>query len=144
MKLATPNKDKEMVTPTIIAEIAQERLHSSISLDNTLGFGITCYEKGMEEVLRQIAIRDLERVGFYMCTSKYTKKESAKTDKMFQELKTTLNNEEIEKLEEYDDAFMNFLAAEAGDYYIEGFLRGYRHLKTFLEFHTNFKGEYES
>ena len=133
----------EMVPATKIGKIAKKSLPENISLDHTLKFGIDCYESGMVEVLKDIAILDLEKGVGSIKPSNYTKQLMQKSQEKYQAIKEKLTSEEDEELLfEYSDTMTSLAGAEAGDYYIMGFIRGYRYLKKQVAFRSDYGNEF--
>lgn len=133
----------EMVPATKIGKIAKKSLPENISLDHTLNFGVSCYESGMIEVLKDIAFLDLEKGIDSIKPSIYTKQLQQECQKKFQAVKEKLTSEEAEKLLlEFEDAMTSLAGSEAGDYYIMGFIRGYRYLKNQVAFRSDYGNEF--
>lgn len=116
-----------IVTANRIAELANE--NKVKNLDPILIFAGNCYEAGMIEILREIAEKELERFPSFKM-SPYTNKVTKQVEEKYQLLKNSLNQPQIEVLEDYDDDFHSLIAAESGDYFVEGFVHGYKYLKT--------------
>ncbi|MGM7637614.1 DUF6809 family protein [Bacillus sp. Hm123] len=122
-----------MVTPEKIAKIANET-SLNVSLDHTFHFGVACYEEGITEVLRPIAIQDLDHGVQDIPLSRHSAEIAKKVEKAYQELKERLNDSEQQVLKKYVDTCNDLLRVEADDYFIHGFLRGYRYLKNINEY----------
>lgn len=137
------SKDDVMVDLAKVIRMAKKELPNHIKIDRILDFVIACYDSGMVEVIREIAIRDLYTGGGLVNQSKYARKMHAAAEEKYQTLESKLNEEERKLLADLDDAFNDVMAAETYDYYIEGFVRGYRYLKHHITYHTNFKGDYD-
>lgn len=132
---------RSMVTADKIARIATDT-SLKVSLDHTLHFGMACYEEGMVEVLRPIAIQDLEYGVTDIPFTRHSKKMAERAEKAYEKLEESLGEAQRELLKEYMDAANDQLGAEAGDFFVHGFLRGYRFLKNINEF--NHDEEYET
>ncbi|AEH49824.1 MAG: hypothetical protein CW346_14675 [Bacillaceae bacterium] len=115
-----------MVTAHKIAEIAKSH---RVSLDYALTFGAACYDAGMVEVLKGVAIEVLAREGSNILASKYTKEKRSIVEEKYEALKSVLNEQERQLLEDFNDEFHDLVYAEAENYFIEGFIQGYRYLK---------------
>ncbi|NNU94695.1 hypothetical protein ETC01_16350 [Geobacillus sp. NFOSA3] len=115
-----------MVTAHKIAEIAKSH---RVSLDYALKFGAACYDAGMVEVLKGVAIEVLAREGNNIATSKYTKERRLAVEEKYKALESVLNEEEKQLLEDFNDEFQDLVYTEAENYFIEGFIHGYRYLK---------------
>jgi len=113
-----------MVTAHKIAKIAKSH---RVSLDYALEFGAACYDAGMVEVLKGVAIEVLAREGSN--TSKYTEKKRLAVEEKYEALESVLNEEEKQLLEDLNDEFQDLVSAEAENHFIEGFIHGYRYLK---------------
>lgn len=137
----------DMVSAGTIFEIAKKTSPKTFNLNDSLKFAVDCYESGMIEVLRGIAYNDFESRG-PVAKSKYTKKMDAQCQEKYEELRNDLrwnaniDDSQTDLLKKYDDSFRDLMEAEATDYYIEGFIMGYRYLKSQIEFAPNTKGEY--
>jgi hypothetical protein len=130
--------DKSIATFDAITTIAQQEKVSIT--DDTLKIGSACFDAGAREILRHIAIVDIEKLGPLSIASNHTKRMSVECQEKYDLINTTINKIERPLLKEYDEAFHNLMAAEAHDYYIEGFIRGY----AFLKYHiTHRVGEFE-
>jgi hypothetical protein len=115
-----------MVTAHKIAKIAKSH---RVNLDYALTFGAACYDAGMVEVLKGVAIEVLAREGNNIVTSKYTKESRLAVEEKYKALKSVLNEEEKQLLEDLNDEFQDLVSAEAENHFIEGFIHGYRYLK---------------
>ena len=115
-----------MVTAHKIAEIAKSH---RVSLDYALKFGAACYDAGMVEVLKGVAIEVLAREGNNIATSKYTKERRLAVEEKYKALESVLNEQEKQLLEDFTDELYALMAAEAEDHFVEGFIHGYRYLK---------------
>jgi predicted nucleotidyltransferase len=135
-------KDDVMVNRKKVERIAKKELPHHIKIDHTIDFGIACYDSGMVEVIREIAVRDLSTGGGPVNQSKYAQKMHAIAKKI-SNFRKKLNEEERQFLEDFDEAFNSALAAESYDHYVEGFVRGYRYVKYYITHHTNFNGDYD-
>ncbi|KYD12498.1 hypothetical protein [Saccharococcus caldoxylosilyticus] len=80
-----------MVTAGKIAEIAKSH---RVSLDYALKFGAACYDAGMVEVLKGVAIEVLAREGNNIATSKYTKERRLAVEEKYKALESVLNEQE--------------------------------------------------
>lgn len=115
-----------MVTVYKIAEIAKSH---RVSLDYALEFGSACYDAGMVEVLKGVAIEVLAREGNNIATSKYTKERRLAVEEKYKALESVLNEQERQLLEDFTDELYALMATEAEDHFVEGFIHGYRYLK---------------
>jgi hypothetical protein len=132
-----------MVRPTLISETSEK----NISMDNgNLQFGTSCYEAGMIEVIKGIAIQEMDHME-YRDSSERVKRLNNEAVKAYEALANNLNGDKfeindilngklIDRLKEMDAVYNQVAAAEAEDNFIEGFIRGYRYLKHLMEFHT--------
>ncbi|WP_338754860.1 hypothetical protein [Bacillus sp. FJAT-52991] len=77
---------RSMVTPSTIAQIADET-SLNVSLDHTLHFGVACYKEGITDVLRPIAIQDLDYGVKEIPLSSHSAEIAKKVEESFQELK---------------------------------------------------------
>lgn len=124
---------QHMVCPSKIAKTAKNK----VSMDNgNLVFGTHCYEAGMVEVLKGIAMKELDEGDVCIETSKQVTKLNKKATEAYQALVNAVSNREVSLVKEMDEVYNLVAAAEAEDHFIEGFLRGYRYLKHIMEFHT--------
>jgi hypothetical protein len=116
-----------------LVEIANK---TKVSLnDGNLVFGMACYDAGAIEILRHIAELELTKTEFY--SSDHTKKMNRITEDKYQELLNAIHRSERPMAEAFDQAWHDYSAAEAYDYFVEGFISGYR----FLKDHIAHKGE---
>lgn len=116
-----------MVTPFTIARLADE--NEIKELHPVLGFGADCYEAGMIEVLKELAERELMNLP-PIKLSELTNGYQGKVDLHYLLLKNALTPQQIKLLEEYSDQFEFLNGSAASDYFIAGFLHGYRYLKS--------------
>lgn len=115
----------EMVNLETLAPIAigtDTEFHKNNSMD----FGVKCYEAGMIEVLKGIAEDRLEKL--VLISSGFTTKLNAIADEKRLELESTFNARDYALIKEYEEALSQAEAGNAEDYYIQGFLDGYRYL----------------
>lgn len=125
---------RSMVSATTIADLAKNTLPGSISLNDSLGFATTCYESGMIDVLRGVAMEDMEYgVGFIKSTPKM-EKDLKEMEKRTEELRRVLNVDQFRLFREFIESANNVENSDAEENYIQGFLRGYRYLKNQMEF----------
>jgi hypothetical protein len=116
-----------MVTPFTIAELADEK--EVKDLHPVLGFGAECYEAGMIEVLRMVAEKELEKHS-EIKLSQSTKEFNSKMEYQYLLLKEASNLQQNKLLEEFQDQYEFLNGSENTDFYIAGFLQGYRYLKS--------------
>lgn len=115
---------RQMAETFTIIKIANK---NKVSLDNA-EFGLECYQAGMVELLRDIAELQLENV--VAVETKKTKEARTNQEKYFKELLSNLKPQEAEMLREYEDLFSREMGLSEGDNFIEGFVHGYRYLKS--------------
>ncbi|KGP59364.1 hypothetical protein NP92_14510 [Anoxybacillus gonensis] len=115
-----------------------------VSLDYALEFGAACYDAGMVEVIREIAVQELATGGATILQSRFTNQLLKIVEEKYHKLENTLNRHERQMLKEFEEAFQEASAADAHDHYIAGFISGYRYLKNYITFHTDFKGAYDN
>lgn len=120
-----------MVSSVKIAEMAKEKLQNPLDFHDTLQFGSACYDAGMVEVLRMIAVKYGRG---YVSASEETKQQELVVQRKKEELIKALNEETKQLFEEYDEAIRDLMGYEAEDHLIEGFIRGYRFLKNYTLF----------
>lgn len=119
-----------MVSINKIAKIAKKK---KVSMDYTLEFGESCYEAGMIEILKGIAMNELHFSPQRKLSS--SGEEASKIlDEKYENLKNILDEDKQKVLLDYDDAFNNFSSIENTDEFIDGFIKGYRFLKNQVEF----------
>ena len=116
-----------MVTPFTIAKLADEK--EVKELQPVLGFGANCYEAGMVDVLKEVAEKALAEHPAIQ-RSEAAKVYQSKVEYQFLLLRSTLTPEQMTLLEQYHDQYDFLSGAEASDYFIAGFLQGYRYLKS--------------
>ncbi|WP_407270007.1 DUF6809 family protein [Radiobacillus sp. PE A8.2] len=133
---------KQMVNSLKIASIAKKKLPANISLDNTLDFATACYERGMEEVIKDIAFLELDKFDPIKIRNS-TMRLNQVCQQRFDELESLLTSEQKEQLRAYEEAYANFLGAESGDHFIHGFISGYRYLKNQVIFRSDYGNEYD-
>jgi hypothetical protein len=121
---------KSIATFDAITTIAQEEKVSIT--DDTLKIGSACFDAGAREILRHVAIVDLESGDPVKC-SNYTKRLSRECEEKYKVVENMLSKEGAALLKQYDDFFHDMAAGEAHDYYIEGFIRGY----VFMKYHVS-------
>lgn len=134
MNSMTRERSRAMVTPNRIVEIAKDKLPRTTSFDQAGSFGISCYESGMIEVLRGVAMEDLEYGMGPILMTVHTKKYVKQVIEKSEELRNTLDGPTFEIFKEFEEVQQNLLGAETSDHFIEGFIRGYRYLKNQMEF----------
>ncbi|OKL35381.1 hypothetical protein BLL40_15810 [Domibacillus mangrovi] len=127
-----------MVTTSRIADIAEET-SLKVSLDHTLGFGIACYDSGMVEVLRDIAMEELETLTEGVPMTVHTRELTEETEKSYQAIYNGLDQKEKELLHDFQDKFYDMLLAEVGDHFIHGFVQGYRYLKNRIAYTSGYE-----
>lgn len=136
-------RPKRMVTPSRIVKIA-DTLTKPVSMDHALELGVACFEEGMMEVLRHIAVQDLNQECGPIVMSKYSGEMTKVTEERYRALQQVLDGGERELLKRYDEAYRNLSGAEIEDYFIAGFIRGYRYLKNHFTFSPNYEIEEEA
>lgn len=124
-----------MVTPFTIAKLADEK--EVTELHPVFCFAADCYEAGMAEVLKEVAEQSLEEHP-PIKRSVSAKAYQSKVEYQFLLLKSTLTPDQTKLLEEYQDQTSFLSGAEASDYYIAGFLQGYRYLKSKVAHHNTY------
>lgn len=116
---------ENMVDMLTIVKIAKR---NNVKLDYVAEFALDCYEAGMVELLRDVAETALETV--VAKESKKTKEARTNQEKYYQELLNNLNPQEAEMLDEYQELFSHQMGLDEQDHFIEGFVHGYRYLKS--------------
>lgn len=91
-----------MVTVDKIAKIAKAH---RVNLDYTLEFGAACYDAGMVEVIREIAVQDLATGGATILQSRFTNQLLKIVEEKYHKLENTLNRHERQMLKEFEEAF---------------------------------------
>jgi hypothetical protein len=115
----------EMVAPSTLVPISKET-DTSFNGNNTIAFGIKCYEAGMVQVLRGIAEDNIYRL--QVCNSDVTRERYKNCNVKEKEIETAFNSSDLTLIKEYVEAISEANACEAEDHYIQGFLDGYRYL----------------
>lgn len=123
-----------MVTLDRIAELTKGR---DVKLDDVLSFSVDCYEAGMSEVLKEIAEREMENHPPIELTES-TKEELRKIENLLNDLRHILDPSELRILEEFNDKYESLNSSESWEYFIAGFLRGYRYLKSIQAHQTKY------
>jgi hypothetical protein len=113
----------EMVAPLTLVPISEET-DTSFNSNNTLAFGVKCYEAGMVQVVRGIAEDHIRRFD----SSDFTRRLNNAAKEKRLELEKTFNTRDYALIKEYADALSEANAGDAEDHYIQGFLDGYRYL----------------
>lgn len=134
MKTMARKISRSMVSAITIADLAKNTLPGSVSLNDSLGFATTCYESGMIDVLRGVAMEDMEYgVGYVELTPKL-EKDLKEMEKRSKEVERFLNEDQLRFFDEFIESANNVRNSDAEENYIQGFLRGYRYLKNQMEF----------
>jgi hypothetical protein len=120
-----------MAAPSTIAEIAKENLPPQNEKGDILKFGSECFDAGIIEILKQIANSEINKRDFLK--SKYTRERLVETKEKYQTLLNTFNERERTLIKDFDDSWNDYRTAEAYDCYVEGFIDGYRWLKSYIE-----------
>jgi hypothetical protein len=128
MKGRGKNLSMHMAAPSTITEIALESLPNEKG--DIIKFGSECFDAGVIEILKQIANSSLTTRHF--TSTEETQKRAMETEERYLELKNSLNDAYIPLAENLDQAWGDFMAAEAYDYYVSGFIDGYRYLKNYI------------
>jgi hypothetical protein len=116
-----------MVSRSRIAKLANESNVNNI--ESVIGFASICYEAGMMEILKGIAEKELDRhPAVELSTS--TRELINKVDHLLNILENTLNPEQMKLLKECGHQYQYLADAQANDYFIAGFMNGYRYLKS--------------
>lgn len=118
-------KDIEMVTVSTLVPIANTT-QTSFNYNNSMEFGVRCYEAGMIHILKGIAEEFLETTDVYC--SDFTRSMNKIVEKKRQELEMTLNPTDYGLVRKYEESINEANTAETADYYMQGFLDGYRYL----------------
>ncbi|PFA66866.1 hypothetical protein CN378_12700 [Bacillus sp. AFS015802] len=130
-----------MISTTKIAPIANKHYVSG----QDIAFGVDCYEKGMIEILRGVALAELHQSNVGVVhMSKHAKNMAMKCETEFKSLQANLSENKKQMLSDYDEQFHDLLAAETTDHFVEGFIRGYRYLKSQIESGLNLGEEYDN
>lgn len=125
---------REMISPSGLLERTGDALPKHVSWDDAGRFGLASYEAGMFEVLRGIAEEDLDcGVGEIPSTPEMDKWGKVAVQKA-SELSGELDETSCNLFAEFECAQQDASSAEANEYFIQGFLRGYRYLKNQMEF----------
>jgi hypothetical protein len=116
-----------MVSRSRIANLANE---SNVkNLESVIGFASVCYEAGMMEILKGIAEKELDRHPSVEL-SKSTRELINKVDHLLNILENTLNPEQMKLLKECSHQYQYLVDAQAADYFLAGFMSGYRYLRS--------------
>lgn len=115
-----------MVNTNTIVEISNEQ-PKSVSLNGPyLGFAINCYEAGMIQVLRGIAEDFLETAEIWISDS--TRELNGIVEEKRREIEASFNSRDYALIKEYADSLSEADSSDAGDFYMQGWLDGYRYL----------------
>lgn len=121
---------RHMATPDKIYKLSKEKMSSKVNWNDVSNIATYCYDEGATDILTHVAELYLEKAEDCFDMSKETREVTQITEEKHQELKNTLNEKEIPLLEAYDEAWHDMSASESYDYYIRGFIAGYRFLKS--------------
>lgn len=130
---------REMITPTKLLEKTGDALPKHVSWDDAGRFGLTSYEAGMIDVLRGVAEEDLEYGVGHISITTDMERFSEMANQKASDLSGKLDESTYNLFLEFDCATHDASAAEATEYFIQGFLRGYRYLKNQMEYRGGFR-----
>lgn len=120
------------LTATVIEikEVAKEKA-------SNLEFGVECYNKGAEAVLRPMALLDFR--GRAIQGSKQTLKLNEAANSLYEELLKLIREEDRDRelLDNYDDTWLEYAVAVGEDHYVAGFIQGYMYFKNYIELYGN-------
>ena len=126
--------NRDMITATRLVEKTGDALPEHVSWDDAGRFGLMSYEAGMIEVLRGVAAEDFEYgVGTIPITAEMGRLSEMANQKA-SELSGKLDESTYILFLEFDCATQDASGVEATEYFVQGFLRGYRYLKNQMEF----------
>lgn len=117
----------QMVSPTQITKLA-EKYHVNGSA-RVIQFASSCYDKGMAEVLEEVARKELNHHYEPKEPTDDVKDAEAQVFNQYHLLEKTLTEEQKELLRIYDEAYQTLNAIETGEEFIQGFVHGYRYIK---------------
>lgn len=123
-----------MIAPTKLVEKTGDTLPKHVSWDDAGRFGLTSYEAGMIEVLRGVAVEDFEYGVGPIPSTKERDRFVELANQKASELGGKLDEFAYNLFLEFDQATQNAASEEAVEYFIQGFLRGYRYLKNQMEY----------
>lgn len=136
-------RSRSMVSPRRIAKIA-DTLKKPVSMDYGLELGVACFEEGMMEILRHVAEQDFNQDCGHILMSAYSKEMNRIAEEKYEELQSVLDCRQQGLLKQYDEAYRNLSGSEVNDYFIVGFIRGYRFLRNHIIFDQNIEFEEEA
>lgn len=115
----------DMVAVDTLVPISN-KTNTSFNDTNTMRFGVECYEAGMIHVLKGIAEEFLETAEIW--SSDNTRKLNRIVCEMRYELEATFNPSLFQLIKKYEEALNEANSSDAGDFYMQGWLDGYRYL----------------
>jgi hypothetical protein len=117
---------KAMASPMTISDLASDSV-GGVKSKRDLVLGSTCYDAGMAEVLKGVAKTVLSEKVFV--TSKQSLESIKRFDEAREAIFNTLSGEHLKLLVEFEEAYAELAGIEACDWFVEGFIEGYRYLK---------------
>ena len=124
---------KTMTRSQKVSDIA-----SSIGIEGPIGNGLeigtACHDAGMISILRIIAEQEMIKEKSSIVPSKITNEMAVSTEEKFKTVTNSLSQEQQDLLLEYDDEFTSYLGCYSEDYYIQGFISGFRFLMREIKF----------
>ncbi|MEC1155512.1 DUF6809 family protein [Cytobacillus horneckiae] len=105
--------------------------------DKGLRIGTACYDAGMISILRLFAEKQIvEDDPSTFKESDMTKSLAVTTQEKFDKLFKTLDEEQQKMFLEYEDEQTSYLGCSREDYYIQGFISGFRFLMREIKYGT--------
>jgi hypothetical protein len=120
------SKNDAMVSYSTIIEIAKKS-NTSVNGENAI-LASECYDAGMAEILKEIA-ENLLFTDTDIMASKSSVKAGIKVDEAKKALLCSLGSNSHELVKDFEESFQDLMGIEVGDWFVEGFVRGYRYLK---------------
>lgn len=112
----------------VVPVMNRTNIHGNKSLE----IGTAFFEAGMVEVLKDIAVSQMDRQNHYQTleNSKTVVDTRLECEAAYQNLFGQLTPEQQNLLEKFDDQWAGHASALEGDQFIAGFIHGYAFLKT--------------
>lgn len=92
-------------------------------------FASNCYDKGMVEILEEVARKELCHSHEPKEPPENVKEATEEVQRQYGLLEESLSEEQLGLLKDYDEACQTLNALETGEEFIQGFVRGYRYIK---------------